>query len=402
MPLAKSHLRSFWPIHGTPYVFCDIRKTLGASSRYVQTRFTNLIIDIRQGKCLMRVEWQNLNPTNSAEGAASRSTEYKGIILDRDCMSLIYEQVFRFDSSRFRRENQKSAGAASSYRKKKDIWRIGLSGDAQKLNDPPEHFIHNQSSYRCLNFSSLVAVSSNRLMQYQLQGNELQQSDGWDEIGDSLMQLCSLPNQGYLFSNTRKGTVVFLQPKEPKVRSFPVRSIFAHLPAPPSGVTPWAQLASLSWQLVPLSACGESSLLAYFQMPGFPIFEIHLDQLRDGKEKDVFNFLGFSPTCRPFVSMRQNQAILFTNTLVRRGAELCTGVPIYSLEKGPNGWPTEYGFVFQPQSISLPASIQRICEIPIDDEYLLGYGRDTFWGIRMDGSAVKPIFPRTGPFRRRR
>lgn len=402
MAFAKSHLRSFWPIHGTPYIFCDIRKNLSSGNRFVHTKFTNLIIDIRQGKCLMRVDWQNLNPTDNSGNSASRSTEYKGIIHTSDQLSLIYEQIFRYDSSQFRRETRAQSGNSTPYKKKKDLWRIGLAGDIRKLDEAPDLFIQNQSSHRCLNFSSLVAISSNRLIQYQLQGNGLQQNDDWNEIGDSLMHLCSLPNQGYLFSNVRKGTVVFLQSNEPKVRSFPVKSIFAHLPAPPHSQKPWEQFSSTSWQLIPLSVCNESPLLAYFQMPGFPIFEIHLDRLQTGTERDVFNFLGFSPSCRPFVSMRGNKTILFTNSLVRRGNELCTDVPIFALEKEPQGWPAEYGFVFQPESISLPASIQRICEIPIDDEYLLGYGLDTFWGIRLDGSVVKPIFPRSGPFRKRR
>ena len=398
----KSHLRAFWPIQGTPYVFCELQKSYRVNSSPAQTRFSNLVIDVRAGKCVLRIDWQNLNPRLNSGSQSSRTTEYKGLLLDRDQFSLIYEQIFRYDSSQFQRMKDSKAKKNATFRKKKDLWRIDLSGEAKKLENAPDFFIQNQSSYRCLNFSNLISVSTNRLRQYQLTDEGLQQCGGWDEIGDSLMQLCGLPNRGFLFSNTRKGMVVFLLPDEPKVRRFAIKTLFADLPAPPRDITPWEQLSSLSWQLVPLSIRRGSSILAYFQMPGFPIFEIHMDRLSDGKTNEVFSFLGFSPTCRPFVSMHDNQTILFTNSLVRRGNDLSTGVPIFALEKGKKGWPTEYGFVFQPESIPLPASIQRICEIPIDDEYLLAYGHDSFWAVRADGGVVKPVYPRSGPYRRRR
>ncbi len=401
MPLNQSHLRGFWPVIGTPYIFCDVRKDFGTHPSFAQTRYSNLLIDIQHGKCILRIDWQNLNANHPTGKPTSRLTEYKGTILNGNEISLIYEQIFRYDSSQFQRSKDGKSSTAT-FRKKKDLWRIDLSGSAKKLENPPDHFIHNQTSYRCLNFSSLLAITSNRLMQYELQGNGLEERDTWDEIGDSLMKLCSLPNQGYLFSNTRKGSVVFLLPESPKIRSFSIKAIFTDLPRPPRQRTPWEQMSSLSWQLVPLSTSDRAPFLAYFHMPGFPIFEIHLDRLRMGNEKDVFHFLGYSPACRPFVCMQNNQILLFTNTMVRRGSELSTGVPIFALEKNSNSWPVESGFIFQPQSIPLPATIQRICEIPLDDDYLLAYGHDTFWRIRSDGGVVKPIYPRSGPYRKRR
>lgn len=402
MAVQKSHLRTFWPINGTPYIFCEVRKALNATHPPLQVRYSNLIIDLRKGRCILRVDWQDMQAVPNSGRQNSRQTENKGVLVDRDELNLIYEQISRFESSSFSRREEEKKNSNSYMKKRRDLWRIDLHGGAQKIENPPDYLIQNQSSYRCLNYSSLVAIASDRLIQYQLNGNDLQASEDWVEIGDALVSLCDLPNQGYLFSNTRKGVVVFLQAKEPRVRTFPIQSLIADLPAPPREGTPWETFSRLSWQMIPLSVSGNSTLLAYLQMPGFPIFEIHLDRLSRGTGKEIFSFLGFSPSCRPFLSMRDNRAIFFTNSLVRRGHERSTNVPLFVLEKQANGWPTEGGFVFQPQSIPLPASIQRISEIPIDDEFLLAFGNNRFWCIQADGSSVRPIYPRSGSYHRRR
>ncbi len=401
MPKLKSRLRSFWPIPGTQYIFCEICKGINSLQYNPIQRFTNLIIDIKTGKCELRVDWQNLNPDKTIGGNSSRHTEYKGIIVNHENLSLIYEQVFRYDSSAFRRTPDINNNANQTFKKKKDIWRIDLFGGSQKLDNSPELFIHNQASHRCLDFSSLVALTSSKLVQYQLDDNSLQMSEDWQDIGDALMQLCSLPHGGYVYSNSRKGTVNFLQPYEPRFRSFQIKSIFAELPLPPKEITLWENLSSLSWQLIPLSAESSSPMLAYFQMPGFPIFEINLDRINKGNAKEVFNFLGYSPSCRPFLSMKRNRVILFSNSLVRSSQELSTSVPIFLVEKQYRNWPVNTAFCFQPKPVPLPASIHRICEIPFNNEYLLAYGQDAFWCVYYDGSAVKSLYPRARSMRRK-
>ncbi|MBN2326384.1 MAG: hypothetical protein JXR73_04455 [Candidatus Omnitrophica bacterium] len=396
MQPGRTHLCAFWPISGTPYIFCDYRTNFSIQPSYLQTKFTNLIFDIRKGTREMRVDWRNFPAAQDTGRHSSRYTEQKGILVDGRHLTLIYEQIYRFDSRGFQRGIKQSA----IYRKKKDLWKIDIYGEARKLDHAPKHFIQNQIAHRCLNFSRLAAVSSNRLLQYQLRGNDLELNGEWNEIGDSLMQLCSLPNHGFVFTNQRRKTIVFLQQKEPRIRSFGLQSVFADLPALPDEGGLQDSLSSLSWQLIPLSVGSKSPMLAYFLAPGFPIFEIHLDRLAAGSEKEVFRFLGFSPYCRPFVSLRQNQVLLFSNTLMRRSRDLSVDAPLFACEKRASGWPVEYGMLFQPQPISLPASIQRICEIPLDDEHLLGCSREAFWRIRCDGAAADPVFTRSGMFER--
>jgi len=401
MPRLKSRLRSFWPIPGTQFIFCELCKGMHPHKHTANQRFTNLIINIKTGKCELRVDWYNLVPDKARHSKSSRHTEYKGIIVNHENLSLIYEQVFRYDSSEFRRNPEVKKSPFNTFKKKKDMWRIDLFGGSQKIENPPDLFIHNQASHRCLDFSSLVALTSSKLIQFQLDENSLQTNEDWQNIGDALMKLCSLPHGGYVFSNSRKGTVNFLQPYEPRFRSFQIKSIFAELPPPPREITLWENLSSLSWQLVPLSAESSSPMLAYFQMPGFPVFEIHLDRIKDGKAKDVFNFLGYSPSCRPFLSMKRNRVILFSNSLIRSNQDLNTSVPIFLVEKQYRNWPVNAAFCFQPEPIPLPASIHRICEIPFNDENLLAYGQDTFWYVYYDGSSVKPLYPRARPMRRK-
>lgn len=162
--------------------------------------------------------------------------------------------------------------------------------------------------------------------------------------------------------------------------------------------------------LISLSPKGADPFIAYFHVPGFPIYEVHPEKLQDGELGEIFVFIGAAGYRKPFAAVNEGRTILamreespFHEVEVRfnKAAWHFSSSIRFEMQaiahRGEDGLMQEWRVEeLEPSALTeIPyEGPTRVYDRPLKGGRFLVYYHDIFWTVCWDGSGLEPLFPR--------
>ncbi|MEW6235679.1 MAG: hypothetical protein AB1656_09860 [Candidatus Omnitrophota bacterium] len=223
--------------------------------------------------------------------------------------------------------------------------------------------------------------------EYKYDGSELRQTCVWRDW-KSPSSIFFLENGAYLAYYREGDKYAFLSPgsSEP-LFEFGIGDLLDLIPKDMNYMGN-KTILPLTWN--PSLPC-----LVYFNMEGFPVFEIQAAAVTSKDVKKIFKLIGYKHAHRPFAAAQNNEVVLFADyewdsDVYNEGFHLKKEELYYSsrrLNRTPGAISGEY------HAVSLPQGFKFFSKQTIDGKYLIFYSDNALWRMRWNGENLKKVFP---------